>query len=212
MKRVLVKICGLTSPGDARACQAAGADYLGMIFAESPRRISRAGAAQIRVAVPEAKLVGVFMNHPADQIAEIASETALDLIQLHGDESVEVCADLRARTKCPVIKAVRGTGTESILRDYGKTDFLLLDLEKGAEDPAAARTQLWQAAAALGAAGRRVFLAGLLDAGNVGRAIAIAQPFAIDVCRGVEDAPGIKNIEAVHRFLAEVRRCSVLNP
>lgn len=208
MSRVRVKICGLTSPEDARACHEAGADFLGVIFAESPRRITLARARAIRTAVPAAQLVGVFMNHAADEVAGIASHVPLDLLQLHGDESEELCTELRTRAARPVIKVVRG---DSEVKEHASADFLLLDLEKGCTDPGSARVELWKRAASLGAAAGKVFLAGLLDQDNVGQAIAQAKPYAVDVCRGVEEAPGVKNLTAVHGFLAEVRRCNAVN-
>ncbi len=190
----LLKVCGLTTAADARAAAAAGADLLGIIFAESPRRVDLDQASAVRHAAPDARLVGVFKDEAPARVAEVAEACGLDLIQLHGAESPAACTDLRNHTGLPVIKALdAGPDLLARARTYD-TAYLLLDRPKGAPalpegtvDP-----ELTAAAAVLRAEGRTVLLAGGLDSRNIRQALA-ASPDGVDVCRGVESEPGRKD-------------------
>ena len=232
---ITIKVCGLTRASDARGCLELGADYLGMIFAPSPRRVTLDQAREIRRAVPHARLVGVFVDAPPEEILAIAREVGLDLLQLHGAETPEICRRLHAASGLPVIKALtlaadgapRGSGAQGEgraeagavdLRRAGAyataTELLLLDLAKGiaAEQVPAARARLWAAAADLAAAGGKVLLAGALTPQNVCAAIERARPFGVDVSRGVEQAPGIKDREQVEQFMKEAKACPRMSP
>jgi phosphoribosylanthranilate isomerase len=199
--RTRVKICGLTDPADARACRAAGADYLGLVFAGGPRRVDATRAAAIREAVPDAELVGVFADQPLSEVAAIATACRLDMIQLHGNESEDVVAEVAGKTGLAVIRAVRVGESLS-----AAADFLLFDLAKGREPLPGERERLWQDAAAAAAAGRSVFLAGKLRVEDVPAALAAAPCFALDVSSGVETATGRKDAARVRDFIEEVRR------
>ena len=108
MARVRVKICGITTVADARAAVAAGADALGLVFAESPRRIDGDRAAEIIAAVsPFVVVVGVFMDQPIDLIADTALQCDLDFVQLHGGETPEFCDEVQSRTNIPIIKTFK---------------------------------------------------------------------------------------------------------
>ncbi len=201
----LLKVCGLTDPGDARAAHAAGADLLGVIFAASPRQVDRARALAIRAAVPAARLVGVFQDEAPDRVAELALACGLDLLQLHGRESPAECTALRNRTGLPVIKALdAGPDLPARARAYDVA-YLLLDLPKGAPapTPGTIAPDLAAAAAALRAEGRTVLLAGGLDLQNLKPALAAA-PDGVDLCRGVESSPGRKDLEKLAALGREV--------
>jgi phosphoribosylanthranilate isomerase len=199
MSETRVKICGITRPDDAARCLEEGADYLGVIFARSPRMVSPRRAGQIRSAVPGADLVGVFLDADPDTIADYAARAGLDLIQLHGGETPDFCRALRERTGLPIIKTLhRG-------EPNGAADFTLFDLEKGSRNRNGAVERLWADADRANRAGHRVFLAGRLNPLNVRAALDSVSPFAVDVCRGVERVPGVKDMNAVGRFIAEVR-------
>jgi indole-3-glycerol phosphate synthase/phosphoribosylanthranilate isomerase/anthranilate synthase/indole-3-glycerol phosphate synthase/phosphoribosylanthranilate isomerase len=207
-----VKICGLTTPAEARACAELGADYLGVIFADSPRRVSPQRAAELRRAAPGACLVGVFRDTAPEEILDVAEACGLDAIQLHGDEPETTSVRLREASGRTVIKALAPdpAGPAVAPTVHAAADILLLDLPK---DRTPRRTRadgggehLWRLAAALGAAGRDVMLAGGLAPGNVAAAIARARPVAVDVCSGVEREPGVKDLDRVRIFLEEVRR------
>src|SRR3712207_6273372 len=92
----LVKVCGITDPGDARVAADAGADAVGLIFAESPRRVGVDEARRISVALPENVIrVGVFVDEEPAEVLRISREVGLDLAQLHGDEPPETVTALR---------------------------------------------------------------------------------------------------------------------
>ncbi|MFN2371085.1 MAG: N-(5'-phosphoribosyl)anthranilate isomerase [Candidatus Krumholzibacteriia bacterium] len=194
----LVKVCGLTTVDDARAAHAAGAGLLGLIFAPSARRVTVDTARAIRRAVPGARLVGVFRDEDPAQVAATAAACGLDLLQLHGAETPAACVALRDRTGLPVIKALEAgpeAGPDLVARARAyATAYLLLDLPKGAAGPADGTPdpRLTAAAAALTAEGRQVLLAGGLEPSHVRAALAAA-PAGIDLCRGVEAAPGRKD-------------------
>lgn len=208
MSGTKVKICGITTASDARVTDAAGADYLGLIFAESPRRITRSRAQKIRGAVPDATLVGVFKDQPLQGVIKTITDCDINLVQLHGGETPEYCRSLIAATGKPLIKTVR-SGRNSdlkILGEYHNTSFFLFDLEKNAGQQSGGDVAtLWSDASRTRRRGFRVFLAGALTVDNVREAIRRTDVFCVDVCRGVESKPGRKDAEALRRFIAEVR-------
>lgn len=211
--RPRVKVCGITRPEDGAACLAAGADLLGVLFAESPRKVSPARARAIRAALPSATLVGVFVDPSPEEAADRVRACGLDRVQLHGDETPEACAAIRAAAGVPVMKAFRlgprPAPAPEALAACG-AEYVLLDLEKGLPPEArgAAAAALLEAGRRAAEAGLRVFVAGGLTPENVGDAVRRARPYGVDVSRGVEAAPGIKDPAAVERFVAEVRACS----
>ncbi len=203
MERTRVKVCGITSPGDAVACRELGADCLGVIFAPSPRRVTLDQARRIRRAVPGAKVVGVFAGAGPEEVAADALTVGLDMIQLHGAETNDFLEALKKSISLPVIKALRcgeaaGCGG---LPAFGAADFLLFDRDK--KDPEEGIKNLWNEAEEAVRKGCRIFLAGGLDPGNVRQAVERVAPYGVDVCSGVEKAPGVKDPEAVERFIAE---------
>ncbi len=208
MGDVKIKICGITSPSDAVACEELGVDYLGVIFADSGRRVSAARAREIRDAARRTRLVGVFADADLDAASDAARISDLDMIQLHGDESAEYCETLSARTSLPIVKTFRQGEVLGLadLAAHKTVRFFLLDLDKGEPSRGGGKEKLWAEAAWAGERGYRVFLAGGLDPTNVRAAVELTAPYCVDVCRGVEEAPGVKDIEAVRRFITEVRR------
>lgn len=204
--RPLVKICGITTPEDARLVHAAGADLLGLVFAASPRRVDIAQAAAIRRAVPDARLVGVFRDQPADAILAAVEAADLDLVQLHGGESPAFGADVARRSGAPLIRALApGDVTDATAAEQAGAAYLLVDPPKGT-DAAAARGDVLAAAARLARAGARVLVAGGLDPGDVAAVIDAAHPCGVDACRGVESEPGRKDPRLVAAFLGKAGR------
>ena len=206
-----IKICGITSVADAQFSLQAGADYLGLIFAESARRIDVETARAIRQTVPSAMLIGVFRDAPLDGVVKTGGACGLDLVQLHGVESPEYCSALLKRLSRPVIKAFRVDELSDfrILREYTKTSYFMLDLDKN-HNPAKRlnghREALWATASTLRGQGYRIFLAGGLNPDNVQEAVRRVDPYGIDVASGVEKSPGVKDTEAVTRFITEARK------
>ncbi|HWQ11064.1 MAG TPA: phosphoribosylanthranilate isomerase, partial [Holophaga sp.] len=183
-----VKICGLTREADAALAWARGASALGFIlYPASPRAVTAQRVREIRRALPpEAFCVGVFVDEDPGRVNAAADEAGLDAVQLHGRETPDVCAAI-AR---PVLKAIRPEAVEH-LDDYPVAGFLL-----DAFHPVlAGGTGLTADWALAGRLARRhpLILAGGLHAGNVLDAARRVGPAGLDVCSGVESAPGIKD-------------------
>jgi phosphoribosylanthranilate isomerase len=185
----LVKICGVTRAGDAEAAVQAGADLIGLIFAESERGVDVAQARRLLPAAAGARVVGVFTD--PRQAAIVEEELGLDFVQIYGPH---------AGLRNPIV-ATRAEPPQDVDDDIP----LLLDLPRGSRPGAEELRAHWARARALH---RRVVLAGSLDAGNVGAAVEAARPWAVDTARGVESAPGIKDLELVRRFVRAAKEAA----
>ncbi len=200
MKTVRVKICGLTRPEDAHSALRHGADYLGFVFAESPRRVR---AEEILPWLDElreeAELVGVFRDQSLEEVLQAVERLDLDLVQLHGKERGAEWQGLPVR----VIEAravTQARVTPSRLRESSWATLLDSASPQGG---GSGQVFPWQRAVAL-AKRRRVFLSGGLTADNVASAIGQVHPFAVDVSSGVESAPGRKDPDKLAAFLRAV--------
>ena len=193
-----VKVCGITTREDAEAAIAAGADALGLNFVPgTPRALAADAAAEISAAVAgRAVRVGVFRDAPSEEIARAVENIGLDVVQLHGSESPEEVAKLDV----PVLK-VLPADDDLVARAarYPGVD-LLLDHPSGGGSG-----QAWSFARAreLVSRGRRVWIAGGLDPGNVAAAVRAARPHGVDASSGLESAPGAKDPERVKAFVRE---------
>lgn len=200
-----IKICGITSEAAARAAVDAGADHLGLVFCESPRRVSLERAALL-VAGVRASWVGVFADPQLEEVARAARELGLDAVQLHGRESPSLCRDVRERTGVPVWKAIvaGGSGVEAY---EAAVDALLLDPGGGS-----GRRLDWPAIGAHFPLERRVvphLLAGGLTPENVARAIREARPDGVDASSRLERTPGVKEPWLVSAFVREARAAAI---
>jgi len=205
MNRCLVKICGLTSDEDAVMCHEAGADLLGMVLAPSTRQVDLVTAAAIRAAVPGARLVGVFTDASVQDIVQSVQVAGPDLVQLHGCRDPRRWAAVAAACGRPVMPAVTASEAPALVepaRHHGEA--LLLDLPKNPGASPDPRLALWPVARTCVDDGLPIILAGALDGGNVADACRAVQPLGVDVCRGTERSPGIKDPELVRRFLEAV--------
>lgn len=115
MTRVRVKVCGITRPEDAAGCAALGADFLGLIFAPSPRRVTVARAREVRAAAPDARWVGVFVDAPLEVLLEQVTATGIEWVQLHGREPDRYRAALRARGGVRIVRAVTAGDGAAVL-------------------------------------------------------------------------------------------------
>jgi phosphoribosylanthranilate isomerase len=196
-----IKICGITSVADAVAAVEEGADYIGLIFAKSARKIDVKTAQDILWNLPKGvEAVGVFMNQPLDDVRRILDVTGLKTAQLHGDESPRYCRELGV----PVIKAF-DTFSDGSLEKLKKFDAFafLLDLPKGGG--AGARAQIDPEWATLAKRHGKVLLAGKLTSDSVGDMIRRVRPWGVDVSSGVEKAPGVKDRSKVRAFVGAAR-------
>jgi phosphoribosylanthranilate isomerase len=204
---ILVKICGITNSADAKAAVDAGANALGFNFYEkSLRRVSTADAAQMRSKLPQGiQAVGIFVNAKPADINSLRAFVRFEAAQLHGDEPPQIVAQV-ARS-IPVIKAFR-LGAEASLPkfdDYPDAFAFLLDAARTGQYGGTGQTTDWDFARRA-AVSRRIILSGGLTVENVGAAVRLVHPYAVDVASGVESKPGRKDHAKLQEFIKEVRR------
>jgi phosphoribosylanthranilate isomerase len=199
-----VKICGITNLADALAAVAAGADALGLNFYQgSPRHVSMKMAAAIANHLPPFVLrAGVFVNADEDLVTRAIGECGLSLLQFHGDETPEFCAQFGLMS----MKAFRIRDAES-LKELPKfsTDAYLLDAWSPAARGGTGEKFNWDLAIEARKFGKPIFLAGGLTPENVADAVRTVRPFGVDVASGVESAPGKKDYAKIRAFIEAVR-------
>jgi phosphoribosylanthranilate isomerase len=205
---VAVKVCGITNIEDALDCAAAEVEMIGLNFSPaSPRRIAATTAGEIiaaaRTQFPGIKIVGGVVDQDLEFVRQLAREFRLDAVQLHGEETPEYVRDLNAPF---VIKAlrIRPDSSTSPAANY-HCDAILLDTWSAKLPGGTGETFPWSVAAALQFHAKKLILAGGLTNENVADAIRTVRPFAVDVCSGVEVAPGRKDHARVRRFVEAVR-------
>jgi len=199
---VRIKICGITNKEDALAAVRLGADALGFVFAPSPRKVSAESAREIIKALPPfVQTVGVFVDEDPERVTSVAATCGLDILQLHGSESVDYCSSFDRR----VIKAVRLQSRDE-LKNLAKyvdvVDALLLDTYVADKPGGTGTTFDWNLAVEAGRYGR-IILAGGLNPENVAAAISMVKPYAVDASSGLEKSPGVKDHEKMAKFLRE---------
>ena len=202
---VKVKVCGITSPEDARVAAGSGADAIGLVFAESPRRVSAGEARGISAALPQGVAkVGVFVDEKPEEVLRIAREVGLDYAQLHGDETAEEVAAVR-EGGLKVIKALRVRGAESLeALGESRADLLLLDAySEGMRGGTGKRFDWGQAKGLKGYA--NILVSGGLSAENVREVVELFEPYGVDASSSLEDAPGKKNKDRVRRFVSAAK-------
>jgi len=209
-----VKICGIKDETRALAAVEAGADFIGLVFAPSKRRIIPAEARDIASAVKKSsdttKVVGVFVNAPASDVNKLADFCALDWVQLSGDESWEYCCEIFK----PVIKTIRvgQQSSEELCSDlsagskllHPKNFIALLDSLVAGQYGGTGESFDWSLAQQV-AKGFPVIIAGGLDPKNVAQVIETVRPWGVDVSSGVETR-GIKDITKIGTFIEAVRK------
>ena len=215
---IAVKICGLTSPDAIDAAAGAGAVYGGLVFHPRSPRFLVLGQARLLAERMRGRLKSVALITDMDDagIAELVKTVAPEFLQLHGRESVQRTAEIRARFGLPVIKAlpVADASDLAVASDYEKiADMLMFDAKppKGAERPGGHGAAFdWKILA-----GRSFvkpwFLAGGLDPDNVARAIELAGARQVDVSSGVESSAGVKDPARITAFINAARFCAPLS-
>jgi phosphoribosylanthranilate isomerase len=216
-----IKICGITRLEDAQLAAGAGADAVGFIFADSPRRVDPGLAASIVTHLPPTlETVGVFVNERSSRIREIVTLAGLTAVQLHGDEPPGFAEQLFSEDEAGRPKVYRTLSMKTVYSAVNATAFLsahktkpvyaALLLDSGSPASGGAGVTFdWERARPFVAGLKRtanVIVAGGLTPENVGRAIEIFRPWGVDVASGVESAPGKKDPEKVRAFIAAVRK------
>ncbi len=205
------KICGINSAAAAAAVVEGGADYIGLNFyPPSPRALTPKQAHAIAAQMPaRIKRVALLVDAEDSAIRDIRDAVPLDLLQLHGSESPERVAEIKARFALPVMKAIKVAGPDDVAeaRAYLKiADRLLFDAKppkdmKNALPGGNALSFDWDLLA-----GQSWpipwMLSGGLEAANLAEAVRVSRARAVDVSSGVEDRPGVKNPAKILSFLA----------
>jgi len=212
--RIRIKICGIRRPRWAEAAADAGADYIGLVFAKSPRQVTIEEAKEVLSAVPpEVTAVGLFVNAEPDEIRRVAEGLDLKAVQLHGAEVPQTVAAL---SDFVVIKAFR-LGSQEDVAEAGE---YLRSCEAAGRRPDICLADARVAGGPVGGTGQRIppdvaadarevlwplLLAGGLGPESVGEAICAVRPWGVDVSSGVESSPGVKDPERIKAFIEAVR-------
>jgi phosphoribosylanthranilate isomerase len=211
--RVRVKVCGLGRAADVDAAVEAGADAVGFVLSESPRRISLEEAARLAARLPPfVASVAVFRHPQPDEVRAAIAALRPHLVQAEPGPGLEAART----TACAGVPVAAGAGLLPVLHDRpGLLESLPPDGSGVPEGTVAVLLEAdgrggrgvapdWERAAAL--AGRvRLVLAGGLTPGNVAEAIRKVRPYAVDVSSGVESSPGVKDAALIRGFIAAVR-------
>jgi phosphoribosylanthranilate isomerase len=199
-----VKICGICDVEAARSAVEAGADLIGFHFCPSPRRISPEQARDIvDELLVRPTVVGVFIDEDPTEVRKIAGFVGLDLLQLHGSEPPGFEAGR------PVMKVLKVKDSEIPGADEWP-DPIMLDSWSPDQQGGTGRTWDWELARPLITA-RKVFIAGGLEPGNVGKVVSAFKPYGVDVSSGVESSVRVKDPDKVRAFVHAVRLAEVLS-
>ncbi len=202
--RTRIKVCGFTRSDDALKAASMGVDAIGLVFyAPSPRAVNIQQAQNIvRALPPFVSVVGLFVNASDSEIKNILDNVHLDVLQFHGDESVQSCE----LYKMPYIKAIRmreGVDLEVETNAYPSAQALLLDAYQKGVPGGTGNTFEW--AAIPDELCKPIILAGGLNPTNIAEAVTQVQPYAVDVSGGVELSKGIKDPLKMVEFVEGVR-------
>lgn len=207
-----VKICGLRTTEAVATAVDGGARYLGFVFfPPSPRHLEPAAAAPLLAAVPPSvKRVGLVVNADDATLEALLAACPLDMLQLHGHETPERAAAIRARFGLPILKAlpISDAGDVRAARAYeDAADLLLFDAKppKDASRPGGNALAFDWALLAGTSWTRPWLLAGGLHAGNLADAVRLSGARGVDVSSGVEDSPGVKSLTKIRAFLDAAR-------
>ncbi|MCR5273315.1 MAG: phosphoribosylanthranilate isomerase [Lachnospiraceae bacterium] len=212
-KNVKVKICGLRSVKDIEVVNKYKPNFAGVIFAKSKRQVTIEQAKEMKAALDkDIKLVGVFMNQSSDCVIETALDCGLDMIQLHGDEELDILKKVKKETGLPVIKNIPVPDTtndfvpeiwENIMRMYEReADYILFDTFSGGKSGGTGKRFNLNL---LPKMNKPFFVAGGVDPYNVKEICDRANPFAVDVSSSLE-TDGMKDEEKIKTFFLNLEQ------
>ncbi len=201
---IRIKICGITRLEDAKVAANLGVDALGFIFySKSPRFIPPEQARDIIMQLPPmVNRVGVFVNETRETIMQVAAQSGIDTVQLHGNETPQFCDSI----PLPVIKSfsIRPDSDISKLKEY-RTQGILLDTWSPLVQGGSGVTFDWNIARKACAMFNNIILAGGLGPANLEDALRMVDPFAVDINSGVEIMPGVKNPHKIRNVIKIVK-------
>jgi phosphoribosylanthranilate isomerase len=210
MNPVQIKICGITNLEDVRVCLETEVDMIGLNFySRSSRYVEPQQVRAIRLAIGRnAEAVGVFVRASSDEVRRVARHFDIASVQLHGDYSPEECAELAREFR--VIRALPLTADfqPEDAAAFRECDVLLDAAYEELQGGGGERCD-WNKARATGEYARFSLLAGGLTAANVAEALRAVNPDAVDVCSGVERAPGVKDHTLITQFVSAVRSATI---
>lgn len=195
-----IKLCGLSRPCDIQTANELMPEYIGFVFApKSKRYIDPQKAARLKgLLSSEIRAVGVFVDEAPGTVAALLNSGVIDIAQLHGGEDEAYIQSLRQRTDQPIIKAFQIKSRRDLAEAKACTaDHILLDSGAGTGN-----VFDWSV---LQDVKRPYFLAGGLSPDNVGDAVRLLHPYAVDVSSGIE-TDGYKDEEKAAAFIAAVRK------
>jgi phosphoribosylanthranilate isomerase len=216
--RTRIKICGLRQAEHVKTAVGAGADAIGFVFyPKSPRYVTPEEASSLLALVPPyVTTVGLFVNTDPEEVAAVVAEAPVSLLQFHGDESVEACAETAQRVNRPFTRAIRVTPAMMA------ADLLKYEQDYRAASKLFAGLLLDAFVDGYGGGGKvfdwslipkelapRVVLSGGLSAQNAAEAIRLVRPYAVDVSSGVELSKGVKDSALIRAFIDAVRRADI---
>jgi len=197
---VFVKVCGITSAKDAVAAVDAGVDAIGLVFADSPRRVPIETAAAIVGSIsPFVRCVGVFQNAPPDDVLDVVHRAGLAGVQLHGTYGPDDIAVIRSTVPF-VMWACAAESPDVAIAERWRADAVLIDAARPGSGTAWDWSRFGNPSGVV-----RVVLAGGLSADNVGAGIAALRPWGVDASSALEHEPGVKDHELMWRFVAAAR-------
>ncbi|MCH4168745.1 MAG: phosphoribosylanthranilate isomerase [Streptococcaceae bacterium] len=201
-----IKICGLSTEAAVKMAVEAGATHVGFVFAPSKRQVTIAEASKLAQFVPPTvKKVGLFVNAPLSEVESTVKQVGLDMVQLHGDESIDYIQQL----SIPVIKAIQiknGKFPENFHDYIG--NIILLDAPAGQFAGGSGQSFDWQSIDLSRLEGFQYFVAGGLNSNNVAEAISIFSPNGVDVSSGVETGKQ-KDLNKIQEFIRKARETNV---
>ena len=199
-KPTRVKFCGITRIEDALLAASLGVDAIGLVFvAGSPRSVDPSTAAEIcRALPPLVGTVGLFMDAPEEFVRSVIAEVPLNWLQFHGSESPEYCRSFGR----PWIKALPMASPGDLQYDlWSDAPALLLDAHSAGGMGGSGETFDWENAVL---PANSWILAGGLKPDNIGDALEVLAPSAVDVSSGIESAPGVKDATLMRRFMEKI--------
>ncbi len=197
---MFIKICGITNLQDALDAVACGADALGFLFAESPRKISAEAVREIVEQLPANVLtIGVFRDQDSRYVVDTVRKASLVGAQLHGHESSALVAEVAAEVQWVAKSVIAGSGEASSSDKYG-TKMILVDSASPGTGTGYDLTLLKQLPKNI-----NVILSGGLTVINVAESIMAVSPWGVDVSSGVEISPGVKDIAKIRDFITNAR-------